>query len=88
MRITKINLNSMTDEITTKIALFKGKEIRKKLHNDEWWFVVNDVIEALTDSRDPAQYFKRLKERDHELAKLTDKGGVDRKSTRLNSSHT
>jgi len=63
----------MTDEITTKIALFKGKEIRKKLHNDEWWFVVNDVIEALTDSRDPAQYFKRLKERDHELAKLTDK---------------
>ena len=66
----------MTDEITTKISLFKGTEIRKTLHNGEWWFVVNDVIEALTDSRDPAQYFKRLKERDVELAKLTDKGGV------------
>lgn len=66
----------MIDEISTKIALFKGKEIRKKLHNGEWWSVVNDVIEALTDSRDPAQYFKRLKERDHELAKLTDKGVV------------
>ena len=65
----------MTDEISTKIALFKGREIRKKLHNGEWWFVVNDVIETLTDSRDPAQYFKRLKERDKELAKLTDKGG-------------
>ena len=63
-------------EITTKIALFKKKEIRKTLHNGEWWFAVNDVIEALTDSRDPAQYFKRLKERDEELAKLTDKGGV------------
>ncbi|MDO8663728.1 MAG: BRO family protein, partial [Candidatus Wildermuthbacteria bacterium] len=30
----------------------------------------------MADSRDPAQYFKRLKERDEELAKLTDKGGV------------
>ena len=64
------------DTETTKIALFKGKKIRKIIYNDEWWFVVNDVIEALTDSRDPAQYFKRLKERDGELAKLTDKGGV------------
>lgn len=63
-------------EIITKIALFKKKEIRKTLHNGEWWFVVNDVIEALTDSHDPAQYFKRLKVRDEELAKLTDKGGV------------
>jgi DNA-damage-inducible protein D len=61
---------------TTKIALFKGKKIRKTIHNDEWWFVINDVIEALTDSRDPAQYFKRLKQRDEELAKLTDKGAV------------
>ncbi|MEK7544097.1 MAG: Bro-N domain-containing protein [Patescibacteria group bacterium] len=60
----------------TKIALFKGKKIRKTIYNNEWWFSVNDVIEALANSRDPAQYFKRLKERDGELAKLTDKGGV------------
>ncbi|MBI2050556.1 MAG: Bro-N domain-containing protein [Parcubacteria group bacterium] len=60
----------------TKIALFKGKQIRKTLYNNEWWFVVNDVIESLTDSNDPAQYFKRLKQRDDELAKLTDQGGV------------
>jgi hypothetical protein len=47
------------------------------LHKNEWWFVINDVIESLTDSNDPAQYFKRLKQRDDELAKLlTDKGGV------------
>ena len=62
--------------ITTKISIFKGKKVRKTIHNNEWWFVVNDVVEALTDSRDPAQYFKRLKQRDAELAKLTDKGGV------------
>ncbi len=59
-----------------KIAIFKGKKIRKTLYNNEWWFVINDVIETLTDSNDPAQYFKRLKQRDEELAKLTDKGGV------------
>ena len=61
---------------TTKIALFKGRKIRKTIHNNEWWFVINDVIESLTDSNDPAQYFKKLKQRDEELAKLTDKGGV------------
>ena len=60
----------------TKIALFKGRQIRRVLYHNEWWFVINDVIESLTDSADPAQYFKRLKERDEELAKLTAKGGV------------
>lgn len=60
----------------TKIAIFRGKQVRKTIHNNEWWFVINDVIQSLTDSVDPAQYFKRLKQRDDELAKLTDKGGV------------
>ena len=61
---------------STKIVLFKDKKIRRTLYQNEWWFVINDIIEALTDSSDPAQYFKRLKERDEELAKLADKGGV------------
>jgi len=61
---------------TTKIALFKGQKIRKTLYQNEWWFVINDIIEVLTDSLDPAQYFKRMKQRDSELAKLTAQGGV------------
>ncbi len=61
---------------TTKIALFRGRKIRKTLYQNEWWFVINDVVEALTDSIDPAQYFKRMKKRDQELAKLINKGGV------------
>lgn len=60
----------------TKIVIFKSKQIRKTLYNNEWWFVINDVIESLTDSKDPAQYFKRLKQRDKELAKLLNKGAV------------
>ena len=33
-----------------QIALFKGKKIRRTLYKKEWYFVVIDVIEALTDS--------------------------------------
>ena len=46
---------------TTKIAIFKGKKIRKTLHHNEWWFSVIDIIEALTDSLNPNDY-KKLKE--------------------------
>jgi len=58
----------MTNEITTKIALFKGKEIRKTLHNGEWWFVITDVIIALTDSAQPEGYIKDMRRRDSELS--------------------
>ncbi len=53
----------------TKIALFQTKEIRKTLHADEWWFVVEDVVLALIESRDPKQYIQRMKQRDPELRK-------------------
>jgi len=60
----------------SRIALFQKKEIRKIIHENGWWFAINDVITALTDSSDPAQYFKRMKSRDPELKKLTEQGGV------------
>jgi len=66
-------MNEINKLENTKIAIFRNKKIRKTIYKNEWWFVVNDVIEALTDSADPAQYFKRLKLRDDELAKLTRK---------------
>ncbi len=53
----------------TKIALFQNKEIRKTLHNEEWWFVIEDVVLALIDSNDSKQYIQRMKERDEELNK-------------------
>jgi len=53
----------------TKIALFKGTNIRKTLHNQEWWFVIEDVVLALIDSQDPKQYIQRIKLRDPELTK-------------------
>ena len=47
----------------TKLAIFKGKEIRRTLHNDEWWFSVVDVCAVLTDSRDAGAYWRKLKQR-------------------------
>ena len=49
--------------ITTKIAIFKGKEIRKTIYNDEWWFSVIDICGALTDSVNAGAYWRKLKQR-------------------------
>ena len=60
----------MSQEINlTKIAVFKGKQVRKTIHNSEWWFVIEDVVLALIDSNDPKQYINRMKQREPELAK-------------------
>ncbi|OGS21096.1 MAG: phage antirepressor protein [Elusimicrobia bacterium RIFOXYA2_FULL_39_19] len=53
----------------TKIALFKGRRIRKTLHNNEWWFVIADVVEVLTDSVQASGYIKDMRRRDPELNK-------------------
>lgn len=54
---------------TTKIAIFKGRRVRKIIYLDEWWFVVEDVVLALIDSSDSKQYIQRMKLRDPELSK-------------------
>lgn len=58
----------------TRIALFQKKEIRKTFHADEWWFVIVDVVAALTDSANPAEYLKKMRQRDPGLAAVL-KGG-------------
>ena len=57
----------MTAKEITKLALFEEREIRKTIHNDEWWFSVADVVEALTDSADSRQYIKRMRQREPQL---------------------
>jgi len=53
----------------TKIAVFKGKDIRKTIYKNEWWFVITDVVAALTDSVQPDGYIKDMRRRDPELSK-------------------
>ena len=50
----------------TQIAIFKGKKIRKTIHNDEWWFSVVDVVQTLTDQLDnytARKYWNKLAQR-------------------------
>jgi hypothetical protein len=58
----------MAQDSNMKIDLFKGKEVRKVWHENEWWFSVVDVVEVLTDSPRPRKYWSDLKKR------LTDEG--------------
>ncbi len=52
-----------------KLAVFKGRQIRRTIHNDEWWFSVADIVEVLTDSSNVTDYIKKLRRRDEELSK-------------------
>lgn len=56
-------------EVITKIDIFKKRKVRKTIHENEWWFVIEDVVIALIDSTDSKQYIQRMKQRDLELAK-------------------
>jgi hypothetical protein len=53
----------MTREIqkSSKIAIFKGKQIRKTIHNDEWFFSITDIIQVLTNSSNSRRYWSDLK---------------------------
>ena len=57
------------------IALFQRKEVRRIIHNNEWWFVITDVVAALTDSANPSGYFKDMRRRDLPLAEALKGGG-------------
>lgn len=49
---------------------FQDKPIRKVWHNNEWYFSVIDIIDALTDSKDPRGYWKVLKGREPQLVSI------------------
>lgn len=51
------------------LSIFQGKQIRRTIHKNEWWFVIVDVISALTDSIQPDGYIKDMRRRDEELSK-------------------
>lgn len=53
--------NMMDNLFETRIAIFRGKNIRKTIYNNEWWFSVVDVVQALTDSADSNDYWYKMK---------------------------
>ncbi len=51
----------------SKLVVFNDKQIRRTLHNNEWWFSVADVIEALTESVNVKDYIKKMRKCDMDL---------------------
>ncbi|MBS3124286.1 hypothetical protein J4437_06695 [Candidatus Woesearchaeota archaeon] len=56
-------------DLNKGLVIFQGKNVRRTWFNDEWWFVVEDIIFVLTDSKDPKQYVNKMRQRDEELSK-------------------
>ncbi len=52
-----------------KLVIFQDKKIRRIWFNDEWWFVIEDIVFSLTDSKDPKQYINKMRQRDEEMSK-------------------
>ena len=53
----------MSKDKDTKIAIFKGKRVRRTIHNNEWWFSIIDVIEVLTGTERSRKYWSDLKQK-------------------------
>jgi len=53
-----------------EIQLFEDKKVRTvwDSESERWYFCVVDVIEVLTDSKNPTDYIKKMKKRDPALA--------------------
>ncbi len=65
----------MSEPNPSKLAVFEGKRVRKTRHEGTWWFVIVDVVAILTDSVNPADYLKKMRTRDADLAEAFKGGG-------------
>ena len=57
-----------------EMALFEERPVRRFFQDEEWRFVLTDIVNALTDSPAPSDYLKKLRRRDPSLAEAF-KGG-------------
>ena len=60
----------------SEMALFEERPVRRVFHDEEWWFVLTDIVNALTDSPAPSDYLKKLRRRDPSLAEAFKGGGT------------
>ena len=61
--------NSMIEK-NPDLEFFNDNDIRKVWHSgeEEWYLSIIDVVRFLTDSKDPKQYIKKMRQRDEELS--------------------
>ena len=49
-------------------TIFEEKEVRRTWHNERWYFVIIDIVQILTESKDAQGYIKDMRRRDPELS--------------------
>jgi hypothetical protein len=54
-------MDTELDQQSSKIAIFKGQQIRKAIHQGEWYFSIIDIVAVLTESPNPRRYWSNLK---------------------------
>lgn len=52
------------------LVVFEGAKIRRMWHDNQWYFSVIDVVEALTGSPTPRQYWGKIKDREFKQLEL------------------
>lgn len=46
-----------------ELVLFENSKIRRQEYNGEWFYSIVDIIEILSESKDPSAYWRKLKQR-------------------------
>ena len=59
--------------MNNKLVLFQEKQIRRIWHNEEWHFSIIDIIEILTESTKPSNYWDTLKRHESQLSSICGK---------------
>lgn len=63
------------EAVLSNISFFEERQVRRTFHDDEWWFVLTDIVSALTDSPNPSDYLKKMRRRDPSLSDAFEGGG-------------
>ncbi len=63
-----MNMKKQTIQKSIMPAIFEAKEVRRVWHEEQWFFVIEDVIAALIESKNAKQYIQRMRQRDEQLS--------------------
>jgi DNA-damage-inducible protein D len=61
-------MNKKLTQANIHPKVFQEREVRRVWHDEQWFFVVSDVVLVLTDSTNVKEYVKKMRARDPELS--------------------
>ncbi|WP_139699788.1 BRO-N domain-containing protein [bacterium endosymbiont of Bathymodiolus sp. 5 South] len=50
-----------------KLIVFQDKEVRRAWHNEKWHYSLVDIVAVLSESKNPTDYLKKIRQRNDEL---------------------